>query len=139
LWCRYIAAAIKRTRTESGKQAQLYTKYVLTSIRFLFVQFARDEIAHRAFAKMEMPVRIGEGAILRILLEAFEDRLDAEILRPADIPESSTVAGKVLGALHPLHDLFYLAFVLSVHVLSGSLYLYPHERIEQISYQMDSV
>ena len=70
-----------------------------------------------------MPVRIGEGTFLGILLEAFEDRLYAENFSPADILESCTIAGEIVGATHPLHDLFDLALVLSVHVLSNSMFL----------------
>jgi hypothetical protein len=101
----------------------------------LFVQYSSDEIAHRAFAEIEMAVGVGVRARLWVLLEALEDRLDTEIFRLADIFESCVVAGKIIGAFHPLHDLLDLGLVLSMHGLSGFLYLGTIEGIEQIIYQ----
>ena len=108
------------------------------SICDLFIQFARYEIAHRAFAEIEVPVWVGEGTVLGILLEAFEDCLYAEILCLADILESCMVAGEVVGALHPLHDLLDLTLMLSMHAFSYPVYLGALLKIMQVTYQISN-
>ena len=82
---------------------------------YLVAELLLHVVSERTSAEVEMPVRVREIALFRIVFEALDYRFDPETLRLTDLHETASVARKALRAIHALHYLPDLLFVLHVH------------------------